>query len=472
MATAGPEKPTGVGVSLFCPKCKEILKDPRILPCLHSLCKHCIEKQLNGHFCCPVCEERSMNIKSRRDIENLPVDNLLRSVLDMVYLHGRQKIRCDVCDETDSSLGVCRCKECAQYLCDLHSEAHKRARNSKSHAIVSLDDLRKQSLKDLRRPLFCSRHVHELLCLFCETCDEPICRSCSAEGHLDHRCIQLEEAILKYGAEISSLLQQAKAFAQDIDRSIPRVETMAAEVNLKTKKILSEIDLIFDFQVTAFWKRKKELRDQVLEIRQSRISILKSQEESLKKTLKQLRHACKFTEVNLHSSRKHKEGTSLVLKHLLSSRLTQLMKKEAKHLEPLEESSLHFRADDTCLQEAIAKFGWLDSSYAYPPECVARGVGTKFASVAKPAKLVVVLNDREGRPLGRSGEPVSVEIVSEDGKKLSTDSIINKQNGTYEVTYTPKEVGRISLEVKVRRKRIKGSPFHVVVSSDLRTSWI
>ena len=464
-----------VGVSLFCPDCTQVIKDPRVLPCLHSLCKACIKKRPNGNFKCPVCSETT-SITSPDDIEKLPLDGLLYSVLDMVALHSGHKLNCDVCDESERSSAVSRCKECAQYLCSLHSHAHKRAKITKMHNLSALKDLKKQPLKEIRRPLYCAIHSEEPLKLeyFCETCDTVICRSCTLDKHSEHAHCRVEEALVKFNAELEILIQKAKDSIKEIEVAIPIVETAIAEVHQRSKTVATEIEVIFDYQVTTLWKRKKELRDRVHELRKTRTNALKAQEESLKKSLKQLKHACKVAEINVKSNnnvRETKDGSSLILKNYLTSRLNFLITKEAGKLKPVEESELRFSCDDTLLRKAIEHLGRLDWSYVYPPQCVARGPGLRFAAVAEPANFVVVLADREGKPL-QHNEPINIAITADDGRPIHVDSVTSRQEGTYEISYIAYQKEVITISVTVRGQEIKGSPFRVAVGNNLRKSWI
>ena len=52
--------------SLICPLCGEIFIDPRILPCLHSFCRRCIEYTINPRsttLTCHLCrKETNLNV--------------------------------------------------------------------------------------------------------------------------------------------------------------------------------------------------------------------------------------------------------------------------------------------------------------------------------------------------------------------------------------------------------------------------
>ena len=446
-----------------------------MLPCLHSLCKRCIEKRLNGNFKCPVCSETT-DIVSASDIEKLPLDSLLYSVLDMVALHSGRKLDCDVCDASEKSSAVSRCKECAQYLCSLHSHAHKRAKATKLHNLTSLIELKKQPLKEIRRPLYCVLHKEELSRLeyFCKTCDEVICRSCTLDSHSNHVYCGVEEALVKYSGELKILLQKAKDLMEQIEEAIPNVERVLAEVIQRTKAVTFEIDVIFDYQIMTLLKRKKQLRDRVYELRRERTNALKLQEETLKNSLRQLKHACKVAQINLSSTsnmNETKDGSSLTLKSFLTSRLNYFLSKDTRELNPVAESELRFSCDDTLFRKAMENLGTLDWSYVFPSQCVARGPGLRFATVAEPASFVVVLVDQEGKPM-KHNEAISVAICADDGRQIHVESVNNRFQGTYEVTYIPYQKETINISVTIKGQEIKDSPFRVAVGNELRKSWI
>lgn len=49
---------TGSSVNLFCPLCHEMFVNPRLLPCLHTFCKRCLENLVvprSSALSCPAC---------------------------------------------------------------------------------------------------------------------------------------------------------------------------------------------------------------------------------------------------------------------------------------------------------------------------------------------------------------------------------------------------------------------------------
>lgn len=61
---------TGSSVNLFCPLCHEMFSNPRLLPCLHTFCKRCLENLVvprSSLLSCPACRtDVSLTVRLRR----------------------------------------------------------------------------------------------------------------------------------------------------------------------------------------------------------------------------------------------------------------------------------------------------------------------------------------------------------------------------------------------------------------------
>lgn len=78
-----------------CPICLEEYVEPKVLPCLHNICKKCLEELLHHHtisFRCPIC--RTVCPISERGVEGFATnENLARSIRDSPAKKVIQEIR-------------------------------------------------------------------------------------------------------------------------------------------------------------------------------------------------------------------------------------------------------------------------------------------------------------------------------------------------------------------------------------------
>ena len=95
---------------LTCPICLEQLTNPKILPCFHSFCLHCLEgvapELVEGNLClpCPTCRSPCPN--PDKGLASLPpsfvINNLSEVYGLMKKVSGNQQTSCDNCDKTNA----------------------------------------------------------------------------------------------------------------------------------------------------------------------------------------------------------------------------------------------------------------------------------------------------------------------------------------------------------------------------------
>ena len=106
---------------------------------------------------------------------------------------------------------------------------------------------------------------------------------------------------------------------------------------------------------------------------------------------------------------------------------------------PHEDDTIMFTRPDTALYNAISKMGIISSS-AYAPNCIATGDGLKKALKNKISMFMIHTKDHHGDPRVVGGDPVECMIQSPDGALYRTE-VVDRQNGTYTVSYRPQHEG-------------------------------
>ena len=96
-------------------------------------------------------------------MRKLPANSLLVSLLDLLLIQQGETVGCDICDDSEEASAHVRCKECSVYLCKLHEEAHKRARDTKQHVLLSLGKLKFSLLTRMTIQLFWQNYIHEII---------------------------------------------------------------------------------------------------------------------------------------------------------------------------------------------------------------------------------------------------------------------------------------------------------------------
>jgi hypothetical protein len=277
---------------LSCAVCHRQMQEPKLLPCLHTCCRRCVQhmaqppqpaatspgRQSAAVVTCPVCEHTtSLPVEGAAA---LPTHVLVQRELDaqqllLISSSEQEPPRCAICagngskQASDSSLtepgcsslaavvpematetpAVARCLDCAVFLCSLHQQAHAHARKSTLHRLLPLREF-EQRLRDGKigpppgRQQPCEVHDWQGKCLFCEECEEAVCRECVLSGgrHEGHRYVRLADAKAKCTPELTTALS---GLHQDISQLETVSDSCAAAelaVHAQDAALRAEVD--------------------------------------------------------------------------------------------------------------------------------------------------------------------------------------------------------------------------------------
>lgn len=256
---------------LSCVFCHEILKEPRLLPCLHSICTSCASSKLgksNECIICPICED----VVHISNIEDLTLNHWLNNVINTIDITQNSEERfcsfCKLIGRKQEAVAVCL--TCIELLCKTCLESrHTFTTLTKDHHVVSIEEVQTgcyDSEMRSNQTVFCSVHKKEYYKFFCKTCDVPICRDCTVLQHRSHDHISPKDA-LKH----SELCLQ-----KEIDR-------VGKDIN-QLKINQSELDK----QSKDFENCEENLRIQIKTTCNSMINKITAQRRSLERSLTQL----------------------------------------------------------------------------------------------------------------------------------------------------------------------------------------
>ena len=181
---------------------------------------------------------------------------------------------CEHCDSGDPV--VSRCTDCSVFMCEFCVTAHKRINTFKGHQIISLAEVQKLGTKALVKPSFCAKHAGEPLKLFCETCQETICRDCTIVDHREHKYNFVADVAERERNVVQSSLNKTKAKERAV---VEAVQTIKKRVQSEMSEVNKEVDALFNEQTKALEYYRENLKDEVTTRGQVRVSQLVKQSE-------------------------------------------------------------------------------------------------------------------------------------------------------------------------------------------------
>ncbi|XP_025082359.1 E3 ubiquitin-protein ligase TRIM56-like [Pomacea canaliculata] len=173
-----------------CPLCLERFKSPRILPCFHTFCLQCLSRLIEtqssrSSFPCPTCRTR-VKIPSGGAAKfqvNFYIENDSRG-----RLHASEGA-C-VCGECRDATSTQVCDDCNQLLCDLCTDLHVSAPDSKCRTSSRMQASPQDPASNQRS---CVQHPQEKYRFFCQPCRVPLCRDCKLTSHEGHATCDLRQ---------------------------------------------------------------------------------------------------------------------------------------------------------------------------------------------------------------------------------------------------------------------------------------
>lgn len=305
----------------------------------------------------------------------------------------------------------------------------------------------------------CSTHQTQEL-MFCETCDIVFCCVCTGGAHengnggCDHTVVPFSTAI-KRMSEI--LLYKAQKCIDKLGKAAENVTNEISMLERNSGDALKLIDEAFSDICSMIEKRKAELLEESTKIceekktiLQDQLSIIESEKTKVETHCSGLQHQVEIRNISSKISDLNEKMDSIGA--LLDPRENSFLGFDSKHNSALNS-----------LQKDISLFGKIKTSKTMPSLCFAN---VEEASAHLLSKATLQTVDYHGTWQETGGDPVTTKLRHENGDEVSTQ-IVDKNDGTYEIQFTPNHPGAHLLHIFIFDRPIKGNPFSLNVSEHI-----
>ncbi|KAM9805171.1 E3 ubiquitin-protein ligase TRIM45 [Neosynchiropus ocellatus] len=463
-----------------CSACGRLYREPKILPCLHTFCLDCISL-LEPFSVKP--EERGVAAETRTvlcpdcDTEvdippagpgGLCTDHLALDDVFLETLVTDGPLGCDLCGEGGAES---RCEACCVNLCEFCCQAHRRQRRTASHSIQSLAELKSRGR--LCRPILCALHPGQELRLFCQTCDLPVCPDCAGTLHCDHRCCPAHDVVDRYGDRIRELVAgHLRPQLEWLEQALEKVEVSLQALQARVESTAGEVRAFARGYASAVEAHCLSLLRRLEDIRVLRRNQLHLQRAQLQQALSDVKGGVEFAERLLSSG---SDAEILSAKGVTLKRLSSLAESgfdaHLAALSPEDVGGIGFSAGEAAGDvDGYPMVGVIHHRTLDVGKCTVEGEGLRQGTERQQGRFTLVLRDSTGEQMARGGEHVLVSIAHSQKKNCTVrTSLVDNDDGSYAVSYTPLESGVYSVWVCVRTQHIKGSPFTLSVKQKSRS---
>ncbi|XP_070556500.1 tripartite motif-containing protein 2-like [Ptychodera flava] len=454
------------GDFLTCPVCLEQYKNPKILPCYHSVCQQCLEElvEKTGDLNCPTCQS-CVQVPGGR-VACLDNSFFISSLLEVVKKRadeaGNQgKRKCEFCEEVEASVF---CVDCEQYYCDrCGGRLHRKMKLATSHEVLTVEEYktgikkRASSVKACER---CQVHRKNEVKFYCDTCRIPICIACTVIDHRapDHCHRYLQEVADECNKELAVLVEELTMKTREVEQSRAKIKEECKKVRkeclVNKQKVRKQKDALID----KLENEERKLIDKLETTCSLRVKRLESDISDLELKYENLISSFAYAEALMH----HGNAAQLVSKRQsVVTKLEKLVAMDTKRGISLEHTVTEFIPSDNITTDGI--LGLLRSDVCIS-QCTVDNI-PKCLRKSESMNLKITTKDTSGKPV-IPRQAVEVTLTKPDGSKTNLD-VTDSRDGTHTVTANTDMDGTYQVAMTIGDQEVPGSPFEIPVIKGL-----
>ena len=438
--------------------CLESCTDPRLLACLHTACRECIDRLyvtagVGGPALavvkCPVC--RTLCPITKRGAAALPRNSIVPS---------KQDAECDVCRSAEVNAW---CSTCEVFVCNSHLSEHifssASMQDKTDHVFKVLGNPQGQSsqrrrVKEAVTP--CPSHGQPLLYL-CQGCDVSVCGECAALGsHVGHRMVNAASVVTERQAKVSDGVERLRGEVEPcLVRLLEKVDDVAKQLGANADEARDKIEAATLRAIEAVKLSAVRLRQEVEDEEQSRTKVLDEQRDGLKHQLEAVRGAASFGEEAVRQVEEH-SSASLPLLIAVETRIAAICEEEIKE-EPAHHPDMNFQSPQAMvLEKKAAEFiGEMVLHNASASHSLIKNGLVKTKMVGGAAEAVLVVKDKRNTLVTNLNKTaIKTTWLSCPAKSAEDVPVVVSETGTpgeYKLTTRPAVCGEYTLEVSINQ---------------------
>ncbi|XP_035698797.1 tripartite motif-containing protein 2-like [Branchiostoma floridae] len=448
---------------LTCPVCMLHFRDPRVLPCLHTFCRDCLQEWATKQqpLECPTC--RTQVSLPDQGVDGLRTNFYVSNLLDFAAVKkgAGPGVPCQVCEGKGEGARSW-CVQCAVLLCESCTSTHRRFPTMKGHQIVTQENLEASEgvPSSFQRKAFCPEHEDQVLTFYCEPCQTLVCVACTVVDHRpgdQHNPVKIGSVAERKKRDLQKLIGNVESREKFARGTLNEVERELSELPTSADAAIEQATIYFDQLMALLQDRKEEVVTEISSRRQEVGKCLDTQKEAMEFELAGLTSASEFCKQALeHGSDVH----VIEVEGQAQQRVEELLRSP---------SDLTARPSQVVFSEGTAVAEFRDD--VARAGCVHVKVDASKCLVEIKAAVVKFSNvcllsivDQNRQLCSVLKDDVTATLTDPSGQVVPTQ-LQEKGRGLWEISYTPEVTGNHRLEVNVNGGSVAGSPFEVRVQS-------
>ena len=446
-----------------CSVCMQLYREPKQLPCLHIFCLECLNNIVrtsarHGKIKCPLCQIE-VAVPERGTMETLPSCFYLKNLLDILAIKecSASKVTCGNCEKKSEEASYCF--HCGGFWCNACLDAHNILRANREHRVLALKDFQERDFEVvLKRPAFCQKELHEkeVLKFYCKMCEIPVCQNCVTVEHGKHDVEYLEVTARAAKQNMAAQLEKAEKEKQIFSSCLRDLEEKSREIEERYQFVKKKIQGAVKSLIQNLQQREQELITEVereAKIEQDRVTKDKTKiSDHLKKIEDTMSQAKHFIDCSTAAEfvRAKTFVTDLLEELPAPEMISFICEVESHRTVFLENKTL----TESLQNEGIGRF---HKTATKANQCTVEGLNKATAGLE--TRFKVITRNAKGKQSYSPGDLVVVELASsEDGTLAGDMKIVDKNNGSYEMSCIPKREGEHKVTARVNGEKINDLP--------------
>ena len=445
---------------LTCPVCLDIYTNPKNLHCLHSFCQHCLEglpvnPQGNKYYIkCPTCRT-STELPEPTGPAAFPLAFHINNFKEVYSLMKKvtepQQVTCDVCTVANAN-GYC--KDCNQFLCQNCHNIHKKFGAFTNHQLMSLDEVATSASQLIHgkqeKAMNCFKHDDQLR-IFCETCQEVICRDCTIGDHKKHDCTPIKDSYDKHRQGLETGLNPVKKMMDDIINVVTALTKRENEVKKQGDMVKQEIHVMVEKMIEKLRQSERELTREVETTTDSKLQVLSGQKKSAEMSLSRLKDCKEFVEQSLTTD---SQQQVLISKKQMMERMSHVTKDiNVEEYNPIEKADIQLIKNNK-MELSIGNIVYTTALQQCKVKKIDRHqITCKKERVSFPLSLELPNSSLLTVPLSL----LSCSVVSTDNTPINTTVTTTDHPGVYRMHCSPVMNGPHQVNVQVNNVQLEST---------------
>ena len=450
-----------------CSVCMSTFTDPKILPCFHTFCLHCLNELQrtsgkHGEITCPECR-RKFQVPGSGYPKDLPANFRMNSLLDVMAIQkcNVSGVKCGNCEKRSAESFYCF--QCCAFWCEDCSAAHNLIKANKTHRVLAIRDFQDKDIENvLKRAVYCQKKHHEKeeLKFFCKQCEVSICNTCVVTFHEGHDKVLLQDAANEKKLSLESAIESQKEKVLQMRNLISGLQNEYIKIQGQVTHIRKSSQSFVDNLIKVVEEKKMEILKKVENKANESFERLAVQQSQVENEIQLIETSIDKTETFLkRSSNAEIMQFNTVQEEAVGDGLRQV---EDKLEDP---GNFVFIANKKLIDQVSSDgVGSFFLSKTKSNNSGAVGKGITDVTVGLKAQFVLTTRNAENDRCYEQFTSVNIEMRNDQGHDCVTGvQVQDNKDGSYIISYFAKEAGACRTSVMINGEHVSGSPFTVQV---------